>query len=226
VAIVHITHALSNTSHILPVAKICKLAKRFLTITIVDAAQSIGAVEVKTSKWEADFILGTGVKFLCAGPGACFLYASDAMLKICKPVDVGWFSHEDPFEMDIERFRYARDAMRFFGGTPSPQPLAMAISALKLWNEIGLENVQTRIQDHLTALAEELPDEVLISPKYSIPRGASLVVSPKNAHILRNALKAKGIKYDERRTGFRFSVHCYTREDDIDMLKACLKTVV
>lgn len=224
VAIVHITHVLPFSSTILPAAKLCKLAKRFLALTIVDAAQSIGAVEVNVSKWDADFILGTGVKFLCAGPGASFLYASDTMLKICEPVDVGWFSHEDPFEMDIEQFRYAKDAMRFFGGSPSPQPLAMAVSALKLWAEIGAVNVQTRIQDHLTVLIEDIPDNVLISPREAASRGATLVISPENAHVLRGALKSAQILHDERRAGFRFSVHGYTSEAEIDALKTCLKS--
>lgn len=215
VAFVHITHALSNTSHILPVEDICERAKAVGALSIVDIAQSTGAVKVSPEAWGADFAIGTGVKFLCFGPGACFLYVSPDVLPRCEPLDVGWFSHENPFEMDIDSFRYAEDAMRFFGGTPSPAPLAMANSALKLWNDIGLEKAQAKIQAHLTTLCEGVDDSIIVSPTGNAARGGTFVIDPSNREVLRNALKAHHIMHDERKEGFRFSVHGYNLDAEV-----------
>ncbi len=219
VAVAHMTHAFSNTSKLAPVAELCALARARGTISIVDIAQSAGAVPIDLLAWNPDFAIGTGVKFLCFGPGACYLYASDAMIETCNPIDVGWFSHEAPFEMDIHDFRYATSAMRFFGGTPSPAPFMMANFALSLWAEIGLETVHARIQRHLSRLTAAIPEEMLVSPTNAATRGGTLVLAPNNSDRFREVLAAENILFDERSEGFRFSIHGYTNGAEVDLLK-------
>lgn len=221
-AFVFVTHSLSNTSHILPVAEICTLARQAGAVSIVDVAQSLGAVCVPISEWACDFAIGTGVKFLCSGPGACFLYASQSILEHCEPVDIGWFSHENPFEMDIHHFEFAKDAMRFFGGTPSPAPYALANESLSLLQEIGLDNVHLRIQSHLDQLIENLDPTLFVSPKEPSKRGATLVINPIDRSGLKKTLYSKSIFFDERKEGFRFSVHGYTSEYEVSLLSEIL----
>ena len=225
-AFVHMTHVLSNTSHILPIKAICSLAKQVGALSLVDAAQSIGIVKVDPLDWGADFVLGTGVKFLCFGPGACFLYASKRVIPDCQPVDVGWFSHENPFEMNIDRFRYAEDAMRFFGGTPSPAPLIAANAAMKIWDEIGFETLRLSISSRLDILCRSLPKDVLISPRKAEKRGGTCVVNPKNRRPLRDALTSASFLFDERKDGFRFSVHGYTSIEDCKRLADIFKIYI
>lgn len=217
-AFVHITHALSDSSHLLPVSAICTIAKAVNAISIVDIAQSLGAVAVPTSVWDPDFVIGTGVKFLCAGPGACFLYARPDRIAASEPLDVGWFSHENPFEMDIENFRYAPDAMRFFGGTPSPAPLALANAALDVWESLDMTALYARIQSQLDILGSSIPPERLVSPSAASARGATFVVKPTETSRLREKLVDHQIQHDERKTGLRFSVHGYTSDAEIERL--------
>ncbi len=226
-AIVHITHALSNTSHLLPVQQICDIARAKGAISIVDVAQSLGGVRVDITSWNPDFVTGTGVKFLCFGPGACFLYCSKARLENSAPVDVGWFSHENPFEMDIEHFQYAKDAMRFFGGTPSPAPLIAANAAMDMWQEIGsggFEVAHKRIETALDFLIGHLNADIMVSPKHADKRGATLVIAPKNRKILRDKIKSNGLLCDERKEGFRFSLHGYTSDEEVKRLSVILKS--
>ena len=218
VGVIFITHAYSNTSKLAPVTDLCAFARERGAISIVDVAQSAGATPVDLSVWQPDFALGTGVKFLCFGPGACFLYASDEMIETCAPIDVGWFSHEAPFEMDIHNFRYAKSAMRFLGGTPSPAPFVLANAALDVWEQLGPSAVQARIQTHLDRLCEAVPDEMLVSPVDPKARGGTLVVDPKDRERIRAQLRARDIACDEREQGFRFSVHAYTGDGEIDQL--------
>ncbi|MBL4852707.1 MAG: aminotransferase class V-fold PLP-dependent enzyme [Robiginitomaculum sp.] len=227
VAVAHITHALSNTSHLLPVADICKAAKAADIITIVDIAQSVGIVPIHIPDWQADFVIGTSVKFMCGGPGACFMYASDEMIELSHPIDVGWFSHENPFEMDIRDFRYADDAMRFFGGTPSPAPFAAALSAHTLLNKSGIEAAHIYVQSVLNDLVSELEDGVLVSPRNAAQRGGTLVVAPggvapKHRTQFTESLNAANILFDEREEGFRFSFHHYTPKEDVKTLSDVL----
>lgn len=218
VGVIHITHAFSNTSKLAPVQTLCDTARRRGAISIVDIAQSAGIVPIDLLAWKPDFAIGTGVKYLCFGPGACFLYASDEMVEACEPIDVGWFSHEQPFEMDIHSFRYANTAMRFFGGTPSPAPFAIANSALSLWREIGIENAQKNAQELITRLTICAPTAFVVSPADPSKRGGAFVLSPEDRSEVQRDLEARCIKFDERPEGFRFSVHGYTEESEIENL--------
>ncbi|MEE9381031.1 MAG: aminotransferase class V-fold PLP-dependent enzyme [Hyphomonadaceae bacterium] len=223
VALVHITHALSNTSQLAPVKQVCDLARERGVISIVDIAQSVGALPIDLADWAPDFAIGTGLKYLCFGPGACFLYASPQMVETCEPIDVGWFSHENPFEMDIHDFRFASNAMRFFGGTASPAPFILANAALEMWQEIGMAQAQERAQTLLSKLLEHIPDEILVSPRDQGQRGAALVIDLPQREAMSAALNARGILFDERREGFRFSVHGYTSEAEIAALAEALR---
>lgn len=223
---VHVTHAFSNTSRLTPVMEICALAKQAGATSIIDIAQSAGVVPINLVSWGADFAIGTGIKFLCSGPGACFLYASDEMCKTTEPLDVGWFSHENPFEMDIHRFRYAPSAMRFFGGTPSPAPIINAISALDLWEEIGPEQVYGKIQNRLDTLVTALPSDMIVSPQSAGARGGTLVLNPPDRERFKTDLENGGFAFDERREGFRFSVHGYTPEEDVDALIEAIQSAL
>lgn len=223
VAIVHITHALSNKSHLLPVKHICESARDKEVVSIVDIAQSVGVVPIDVMDWQADFVIGTGVKFLCCGPGACFLYASIQMLETCRPVDVGWFSHENPIEMDIHDFRYAGDAMKFFGGTPSPAPYILANESLSILQHIGPHSLSNTIQKTLSLLTANLPEAMIKSPSNAGARGATLVLDPPDRDKLRTALNRQNILCDERAEGFRFSVHGYTSTSDLEELQEVIR---
>jgi len=225
-AFVHITHALSNTSKVLPVQEICELARQSGALSLVDAAQSIGLIPVSPLDWSADFVLGTGVKFLCFGPGACFLYASRDVIEQCEPLDVGWFSHENPFEMQIENFRYAKDAIRFLGGTPSPAPLIAGNMAMSVWNDIGLPKITNSVSERLDILCSAVPDRALLSPRAPKNRGGTCVVNPKTRAPLREALQAEKYLYDEREAGFRFSVHAYTPKKECEALAQIFRNVL
>lgn len=222
VGIVHVTHAFSNTSRLAPVQEVCALARKRGQISIVDIAQSAGIIPIELTAWAPDFAIGTGVKFLCAGPGACFMFASEKMIAACNPLDVGWFSHEDPFAMDIHDFRLAPDAMRFFGGTPSPTPLIAANAALETWAGIGLQNAQTRAKTLLAQLVERVPSERLVSPPDTARRGGTLVVEPASRPHLKLALNDASLQFDERAEGLRFSVHGYTSEAESEKLGGIL----
>ncbi|WP_298914055.1 aminotransferase class V-fold PLP-dependent enzyme [uncultured Algimonas sp.] len=222
-AIVHVTHALSNTSGLLPVEEICALARQSGATSIVDIAQSLIAVPTAVTDWRADFVIGTGVKFLCAGPGACFLHVRQDRMSDMRPLDVGWFSHENPFEMDIADFRYADDAMRFFGGTPSPAPLICANAAMAEWDTLDLTDLQTGIQDRLDRLSAAVPEEWHVSPTDRDQRGATFVMDPPNRDGLIERLDKAAIRHDVRNEGFRFSLHGYTPAADVEALADTLR---
>lgn len=222
VQLVLATHVFSNSGVLAPIAEIAARARKRGVFSVIDIAQSAGAVPVDLGAWGADFAVGTSVKYLCGGPGACFLWAEKETAARCAPMDVGWFSHEAPFEFDIHDFRYAEGAMRFWGGTPSVAPYAMAAAGSELLAEVGAGAVFAHNQRLLSRLIEALPAEAFISTTREGARGSAAIVRVRNAEAASAALSAQKIIHDMRLGGIRASVHLYTKEEDVDALATAL----
>jgi len=76
-----------------------------------------------------------------AAQAQVFLWISQEKLSRCEPVDVGWFSHENPFKFDVHHFRYHEITLRFWGDTPSVLPYCLAANNIENTLSIGLDNV-------------------------------------------------------------------------------------
>lgn len=220
--LVHVTHVFSNRGLRAPVAEIVRRAKKSGAAAIVDVAQSAGAVPVEAARWGADFIVGTSIKYLCGGPGAAFLWVNPDGADAYAPADVGWFSHENPFEFDIRRFAYAQGAARFWGGTPSVAPFVIARAGAEAVGAAGPASIEARSQALLDRLLARLPTEQVMSHARRGERGSAVIIRPRDAAGARAALKEAGVAHDERLGGFRFSVHLYTDEAEIDALAQAL----
>ncbi len=224
VGTVLISHVHSNSSRRVPVADITAMTRERGIRSIVDIAQSVGCVPINLHEWQADFVLGSCVKWLCGGPGAGFLWADQAVISGSEPSDVGWFSHEDPFEFDIDRFRYAPDALRFWGGTPSVAPFVVAANSIAVIDELGVPAIREHNLRLCRKLSEALKPGELISPTDPAVRGATLVVQPGAERVDRvtAGLRANSVQFDQRASGIRLSPHIYNTESEMEVAAACL----
>jgi selenocysteine lyase/cysteine desulfurase len=216
-----VTHVHSNTGGVAPVAAIARLCGECGALCIVDIAQSAGILPVSIHDMGADVVLGSCVKWLCGGPGAGFMWVQAALNEALEPVDVGWFSHADPFELDIHSFRYAQDSRRFWGGTPSVAPFVVAAASVRLIREIGVPALLA----HNRQLAQTFADELPASWRARIPsgeRGGTLCI-PAGAELelVRGALSVAGVQFDCRETTVRLSFHaCNTIADAVRVARA------
>lgn len=211
--IVLITHVQSNTGQLVPVEEIVELARTSGTITIVDVAQSVGVIPIDLSVWNADFVVGSCVKWLSGGPGAGWLWGSPERIGRSRPRDVGWFSHADPFEFDIHRFQYADDALRFWGGSPTVLPFAVARHAVDTIDAIGVDTIRA----HNIEMSDHLIDGLgqrIVSPHQAGRRGGTCIVTADATASDR--LAHAGIAVDARTNGVRVSPHVHVGHDDIE----------
>ncbi|MGN6366032.1 aminotransferase class V-fold PLP-dependent enzyme [Asticcacaulis taihuensis] len=208
VAVVLVMHVHSNTSVVSPVVEIAELARARGIFSIVDVAQSAGILPIDVNAWQADALIGSCLKWLCGGPGAGFLWCPHDL----RPLNVGWFSHKNPFEFDIRNFRYAPDARRFWGGTPSVAPYVLATTGIRTISEIGVE----KILNHNRALIAR------IDPSDRSGKGGTLCHKPSDMEKTMAALTAAGCRYDRRGDTLRLSFHIYNTEQDADIVASCL----
>ncbi|WP_241505930.1 aminotransferase class V-fold PLP-dependent enzyme [Parahaliea mediterranea] len=217
-----LTHAWSNTGQLAPVAEVAALARERGVFSVVDVAQSLGVIPIDLQQWGADVVLGSCVKWCCGGPGAGFLWLSPERFEALEPLDVGWFSHRDPFAFDIHHFDYAPDAARFMGGTPSVMPFVLAANSIALINRIGIQ----RVRRHNLALTQRLIDSLdageLRSPAAPALRSGTVVLKPAGSGAVAR-LRQAGVAFDERAEGLRLSPHVYNTAEDVDAVTACLR---
>ncbi len=212
-----VTHAFSNRSALLPVAEITAAARTRAVFTIVDAVQTLGVVPIDVTRWQADFVVGSSVKFLCGGPGAAFLWVADEALPQTRPIDVGWFSHADPFGFDIHDFRLAADAMRFWGGTPSVLPFVQAAHSIRVLLDIGVAAIHAHNQALIQRLHDAMGDRIG-SARAVDRRGNAVLVALSDPAASLAALRSAGIFADTRDDCLRVSPHIYNDAADIDRL--------
>ena len=212
------THVYSNSSVRTPCREIAQLARDAGIYSVLDVAQSVGAVPINLNEWQPDFAIGTSLKYLCGGPGAAFLWARRDTAEKAAPCDVGWFSHARPFEMDIKNFEYADGADRFTGGTPSIAPFAGAIAGLEILNEVGAEKIFAHNQSLLNQLKDGLPKASLRSTGDRSACGSGVLINVEDYETTAKALAEANTAHDTRLGAVRLSVHIYNSQADIDAL--------
>jgi selenocysteine lyase/cysteine desulfurase len=221
IALSLITFCTSHSSQRSPVKDIIKLCKKHDVTSIVDVAHAAGIVPVDLKEWDCDFVLGSCVKWLCGGSGAGYLWINKNITSKWNPKDVGWFSHENPFEFDIHNFRYAKDAKKFWGSTPSIAPYAQAKDSIAMINELGVENLIEH-NYKLNALmiktiteSDKASEFIIKSHKDFEKSGGTLLIEFKNKATQEKLLAMENIYIDACANGVRISPHFYNTEEEI-----------
>lgn len=221
VAAALVTHAHSNTGVLAPAAAIAALCRERGIRCIVDVAQSAGILPLSVPDLGADVVLGSCVKWLCGGPGAGFMWISPALVGELEPADVGWFSHADPFEFDVNSFRYAPDARRFWGGTPSVAPYAIAGESIRVMTRIGIGAIRAHNLHLMEVFRDALPppwrsriDLGRIGGTICLPLGREQVQ-------VMHSLKASAARVDYRGPVVRLSFHIYNTAAEAALVARC-----
>lgn len=224
--LVFISHAYSNTGQQAPLESIVTCAKQHNVLTLLDVAQSAGVLALDLTALQPDFMIGSSVKWLCGGSGAAYLWVNPAKLQQCEPQDVGWFSHQSPFEFDIHHFDYHDSALRFWGGTPSVAPFVIAGHSIDYFARLGVDKVRA----HNIALLDKLSGAFatfLISPSETHKRSGTAILNfGKQQKAVLKALEKADISVDARAYGIRVSPHIYNDLADIENFIAVIKSVI
>ncbi len=213
--LVFVSNAYSNTGQLAPVREVISRAKEQGIISVLDIAQSAGVIPLNLQDVRPNFMIGSSVKWLCGGPGAAYLWINPDSIEQCQPKDVGWFSHENPFEFDIHHFNYNQSAMKFWGGTPSITPFALASHSIHYFATLGANNVRTHNQAMIDLIVDEFDTEIM-SPLHKETRSGTVILDFKDKQtVIMHALGHANISVDARHLGMRVSAHIYNNTDDI-----------
>jgi selenocysteine lyase/cysteine desulfurase len=177
VGVALLTWVTSTASHRCDLRALVDHGRKQGTLMGVDITQGVGIVPFEVSAAQADFVVGSTLKWLCGVAGAGMLQVRENLLLQCHPELRGWFSQENPFAWALDSFAYAQDARRFDHGTPSILAAAACLPALE-WHAT---QDATALASHNRTLCEAAIEGCtglglgLVSPPSREARGGSVM---------------------------------------------------
>jgi kynureninase len=223
-ALVAISHVLFRSAYIMDVDRICARAHDVGALVSLDAFHSVGVIPVDVKRSGVDFLTGGVLKWLCGGPGGCFLYASPDASARYAPALTGWQAHRRPFGFEGE-MDYADGAARWLSGTPSIPALYAATEGPRLVRRAGIDAIRaksTRQTSRLIELADERGYPVN-APRDPARRGGTVALDVPHAYEVAQFLLSRDIIVDYRpNAGIRIAPHFYTSDAELERAVAAV----
>lgn len=186
-------------------------------IFVVNATQALGIFPVDVKKCNIDFLMFTGLKWATAGYGIGGLYVNKKWLDPDNFPFAGWRSVETPGKMDNLDLELKNEASVIESGCPHFPNIFALGGALKMFKNIGSENVMNRVL-FLNHLIEEKLGELgieLIVQKDDKHRSGILIAKIQNPKYVVEELFKKNIIVSARGEGMRVSASIFNNEEDV-----------
>lgn len=217
--LVPISHVLFKSAYIQDAKAIINKAHAVGALVVLDAYQSVGTVPLNVRELHVDFATGGSVKWLCAGPGAGYLYVRPDLQTKLAPKVTGWAAHRAPFAFAPGGIDYAPDIHRFLHGTPSVPALFAAEAGYDLIAEIGVENIRANSMRQTARLIELAAAEGwrINSPLRAEQRGGTVIIDVPQAAAVAQELTRRKVLVDYRPgAGIRIGPHFYNRDEELE----------
>ena len=223
-ALVAISHVLFRSAYIMDVETICRRAHDVGAVVSLDAFHSVGVIPVDVRRIGVDFLTGGVLKWLCGGPGGCFLYASPEASARHSPALTGWQAHRRPFGFEQE-MDYADGVARWLTGTPSIPALYAATEGPKLIRRAGIDAIRAKSLRQTSRLIE-LADErgyAVRATRDTTRRGGTVAFDVPHAYEVAQFLLSRDIIVDYRpNAGIRIAPHFYTSDAELERAVAAV----
>src|SRR6266571_6777419 len=217
-ALVALSHVSFRSSYRVDVEAIVERAHRHGALVLLDVYQSAGAVELKASEWDVDFLIGGSIKWLCGGPACGYLYVRPDLQSDLQPRLTGWVAHAAPFDFAQPPMRYTDSVRRFAQGTPSIPALYSVLPGLQIIEEVGMKTIQAesrRRTEWMMDFALEHGWKVN-SPRDVNERGASVMIYVDDGPAMVTRLNERKVFVDCRPgVGLRISPHFFNTDEEI-----------
>ena len=219
--LVPISHVLFRSSYVQDAKAIVEKARRVGAFVILDVFQSIGTLPLNLGDGpegvNVHAAVGGALKFLCGGPGNCFLYVHPDERKRLAPRFTGWAAHKNPFAFSVEGQDYRDDFGRFLNGTPNVPAHYAGIEGMRIVQEVGLPAIREKSQRQTQLIYDRARDLgfTVHSPADPDQRAGHITIEVENGYAACQALLAEDIVVDFRpEAGIRFAPHFYTEDGE------------
>lgn len=210
------------------IGKLCK--KRNIHF-IVDAAQSVGVIEIDVNEMRIDALSCCGWKWLLGPMGIGLLYCSESFQDKLELTYAGPNSMKNDADLLDYKFDLKDDLSRFEYSTKDMANINGFIAALEMANKIGINKIEKRVLGMTSYLRTELRRlgcEIFYDTgdENTFSGIVSIIMKKYNAEELYCKLLAKGVFCLHRYNYLRISPHFYNSENEIQRTIDELSTFV
>lgn len=227
--LVTMSHILFKSAYVQDAKAIIGKAHEVGAYVILDAYQSVGIYPVDVKDLHVDFLAAGVLKWLCGGPGGCFLYVRPDLHSRLTPRFTGWFAHGRPFDFDTGAMEYRDDAYRFLNGTPSIPALYASAEGVKIIRQAGINAIREK-SVRQTGLIIERADRYgfnVHSPRERNRRGGTVTVDVPHGYEVVRELINRNIIVDYRRgAGIRIAPHFYNTDTEVTDAVDAIHTIL
>ena len=189
---------------------------------IVDAIQSLGAIEVDVKSCNVDILAADGHKWLLAPEGAAIFYCADEKREQLINTNIGWASVVNPRDFLDYDLTQKPDATRFEEGSYNSVGLYGLNAAIDLLLDIGIATIETHILELTAGLIAGLEAKGyrVITPKKDLERAGIVIFesAQRTPAEIYEMLHAENIITAERGSGVRVSPHFYNTTSEVERL--------
>jgi cysteine desulfurase / selenocysteine lyase len=233
--LITLSHALYNNGAIMPVEEVGRIAKANDTLFCIDAAQTVGSIEIDVKRIGCDFMAFPAFKWICGPLGLGVLYCDKKAAEALKPQSIG--SESATLSSDQKTLAYIDPPAKFQTGFRNFPALAGLEASVRYLLRLGMNNIRRKNMKVANALRSELANmEVvkLYGPEDENLRTSIVSFSSNNkeAKTIVEKLGENEIIFAERDVGggkkaVRASPHFFNTEEEsvrsIEIIKSIMK---
>jgi cysteine desulfurase / selenocysteine lyase len=220
--LITLSHALYNSGAIMPVEETGKIARENNILYCIDAAQTVGSIEVDVKKIGCDFMAFPGFKWLCGPVGIGIFYCSKNAGELLIPQSIGG---ESAILSGQKVIAYVESPQRFQTGFRNYPGVAGLESSLRYILRLGIANIHKKnikIANMLRSELINIKGIKIYGPEDEKARTSIISFSSSNsdAKTLVDRLEQNEIIFAERDIGggkkvVRASPHFFNSEEDV-----------
>jgi cysteine desulfurase/selenocysteine lyase len=220
--LITLSHALYNNGAIMPVEEVGRIAKANDTLFCIDAAQTVGSIEIDVKRIGCDFMAFPAFKWICGPLGLGVLYCDKKAAEVLRPQSIG--SESATLSSDQKTLAYVDPPAKFQTGFRNFPALAGLEASVRYLLRLGMNNIRSKNMKVANALRSELVkmnDVKLYGPEDENLRTSIVAFSSANkeAKTIVDKLGENEIIFAERDVGggkkaVRASPHFFNTEEE------------
>jgi cysteine desulfurase/selenocysteine lyase len=233
--LITLSHALYNNGAIMPVEEVGRIAKANDVLFCIDAAQTVGSIEIDVKRIGCDFMAFPAFKWICGPLGLGVLYCDKKAAEALRPQSIG--SESATLSSDQKTLAYVDPPAKFQTGFRNFPALAGLEASVRYLLRLGMNNIRRKNMKVANALRSELAkmkDVMLYGPEDENLRTSIVSFSSNNkeAKTIVDKLVENEIIFAERDVGggkkaVRASPHFFNTEEEsvrsIEQIKNIVK---
>ena len=219
-----VSSAQFSSGAVADLAAIGDVLKGHNALFVVDAIQTLGALQLKPDTLHIDALAADGHKWLLGPEGLGLFWLSDKGMAQVKPTILGWHSVANAGDYDHITTELKSNIQRFEAGSPNLFGILALGESVAMLLEAGMDQVEQRVLALSKQFSSGLHNlgcriHTPLNDSGSPESGIIVFTHPsKETAQLSQSLSQRGIYHAPRGGGIRFAAHFY--QDDRDIKRA------